>query len=72
MGPHTEHLHIVDSVGLDGEGVQVGEGEVDFKDLAERMDRLAPDAPFIPEIWMGHVNTGEGFFVALDRLQEWF
>ena len=72
MGPHTEHLHIVDSVGVDGEGVQVGEGEVDFKDLAERMDRLAPNAPFIPEIWMGHVNTGEGFFVALDRLQEWF
>ena len=57
---------------VDGEGVQVGEGEVDFKDLAERMDRLAPNAPFIPEIWMGHVNTGEGFFVALDRLQEWF
>lgn len=72
MGPYTEHLHIVDSVGVDGEGVQVGEGEVDFKDLAERMDRLAPSAPFIPEIWMGHVNTGEGFFVALDRLAEWF
>lgn len=72
MGPYTEHLHIVDSVGVDGEGVQVGEGEVDFKDLAERMDRLAPDAPFIPEIWMGHVNNGEGFFTALDRLREWF
>ena len=72
MGPHTEHLHIVDSVGVDGEGVQVGEGEVDFKDLAERMARLAPAAPFIPEIWMGHVNNGEGFFTALDRLREWF
>ncbi|UVY84833.1 N-acetylneuraminate synthase family protein [Brachybacterium sp. NBEC-018] len=72
MGLYTEHLHIVDSIGVDGEGVQVGEGEVDFQDLAERMDRLAPDAPFIPEIWMGHVNTGEGFFTALDRLQEWF
>ncbi|MCL6423238.1 N-acetylneuraminate synthase family protein [Brachybacterium sp. JHP9] len=72
MGPYTEHLHIVDSIGVDGEGVQVGEGEVDFKDLAERMDRLAPKAPFIPEIWMGHVNNGEGFFTALDRLQKWF
>lgn len=72
MGPFTEHLHIVDSVGVDGEGVQVGEGEVDFKDLAERMRRLAPKAPFIPEIWMGHVNNGEGFYTALDRLQEWF
>lgn len=72
MGPYTEHLHVVDSVGVDGEGVQVGDGEVDFKDLAERMARLAPSAPFIPEIWMGHVNNGEGFFTALDRLQEWF
>ncbi|MCT1997290.1 N-acetylneuraminate synthase family protein [Brachybacterium muris] len=72
MGPHIEHLHIVDAVGVDGEGVQVGEGEVDFRDLAERLDRLAPNAPFIPEIWQGHVNNGEGFFVALDRLQEWF
>ncbi|MCS6711639.1 N-acetylneuraminate synthase family protein [Brachybacterium sp. EF45031] len=72
MGPYTEHLHIVDSVGVDGEGVQVGEGEVDFRDLAERMDRLAPKAPFIPEIWMGHVNNGQGFFTALDRLQAWF
>lgn len=72
MGPHTEHLHIVDAVGVDGEGVQVGEGEVDFNDLAERMGRLAPRAPFIPEIWMGHVNTGEGFFTALERLQAWF
>lgn len=72
MGPYTEHLHIVDSVGVDGEGVQVGEGEVDFRDLAERFDKLAPKAPFIPEIWMGHVNNGEGFFTALDRLQKWF
>ncbi|MDO5662815.1 MAG: N-acetylneuraminate synthase family protein [Brachybacterium sp.] len=72
MGPHIEHLHIVDAVGVDGEGVQVGEGEVDFQDLAERLDRLAPHAPFIPEIWQGHVNTGEGFFTALDRLHEWF
>ncbi|WP_420868954.1 N-acetylneuraminate synthase family protein [Brachybacterium muris] len=72
MGPHIEHLHIVDAVGVDGEGVQVGEGEVDFRDLAERLDRLAPDAPFIPEIWQGHVNNGEGFFTALDRLEQWF
>ena len=72
MAPYTEHLHVVDSVGVDGEGVQVGEGEVDFADLAARLDRLAPTAPFIPEIWMGHVNTGEGFFTALDRLEKWF
>lgn len=71
MAPYSEHLHVVDSVGIDGEGVQVGEGEVDWADFAQRVDRLAPDAPFIPEIWMGHVNNGEGFFTALDRLEKW-
>lgn len=72
MGPYIEHLHIVDATGVDGEGVQVGDGEVDFRDLAQRLDRLAPHAPFIPEIWQGHVDGGAGFFTALDRLESWF
>ena len=71
MAPYSEHLHVVDSVGVDGEGIQVGEGEVDWADFAQRVDRLAPNAPFIPEIWMGHVNNGEGFFTALNRLEQW-
>ncbi|SEA48050.1 N-acetylneuraminate synthase [Bowdeniella nasicola] len=72
LAPYSDHLHIVDASGVDGEGDQVGEGEVDWPVLAEQLDRLAPDAPFIPEIWQGHVNNGEGFWVALDRLEEWF
>ena len=72
LAPYTEHLHLVDGTGVDGEGVQVGEGEVDWKVLAEQLDRLAPNASFIPEIWQGHVNNGEGFWTALDRLEAWF
>lgn len=72
LAPHTEHLHIVDAEGVDGEGPQIGEGEVDWPMLAKQLDDLAPDVPFIPEIWMGHVNNGEGFWTALDRLEEWF
>ena len=34
--------------------------------------RTAPDASFIPEIWQGHVNDGEGFWIALERLEQWF
>lgn len=26
---------------------------------------------FIPEIWQGHINNGEGFWTALDRLEQW-
>ena len=72
LAPHAEHLHIVDSVGTDGEGVQIGDGEIDWADLARQLDRLAPTASFIPEIWQGHVNNGEGFWTALDRLEQWF
>lgn len=72
LAPHAEHLHLVDSVGVDGEGVQVGDGEIDWAALASQLDRLAPSASFIPEIWQGHVNNGEGFWTALDRLEQWF
>ena len=72
LAPLTLHLHLVDAMGVDGEGPQVGEGEIDWPVLAEQLDRLAPRASFIPEIWQGHVNDGEGFWTALERLEQWF
>ena len=71
VAPHAAHLHIVDAAGLDGEGLQINEGEVDFAALRDDLAALAPRASFIPEIWQGHENGGEGFWVALQRLQEW-
>jgi N-acetylneuraminate synthase len=72
VGPHIAHLHIVDAKGVDGEGVQIGEGEIDFAALSEQLALLAPHAGFIPEIWQGHKNYGEGFWVACERLEKWF
>jgi len=72
VGPFTQHLHIVDARGVDGEGLQIGEGEIEFPGLARVLSSLAPHASFIPEIWQGHRNGGEGFWVALDRLEQWF
>jgi N-acetylneuraminate synthase len=72
LAPYAEHLHLVDATGVDGEGVQVGEGEVDWALLAQQLDQLAPGVSFIPEIWQGHVNDGEGFWIALERLEQWF
>ncbi|HWY61194.1 MAG TPA: N-acetylneuraminate synthase family protein [Rhizomicrobium sp.] len=69
LGPHTRHYHLGDSKGVDGEGLQIGEGDIDFKALGEVMAKHAPDAWFIPEIWQGHKNLGEGFWVALKRLE---
>ncbi len=72
LAPHTEHLHLVDATGVDGEGVQVGDGEIDWAVLAQQLDAMAPGVSFIPEIWQGHVNDGEGFWIALERLEQWF
>ena len=67
--PYAAHLHVVDALGVDGEGVQIGEGDIDFKMLCEALNRLAPNASFIPEIWQGHENNGAGFWKALERLE---
>ena len=72
LGPYTAHLHIADAEGIDGEGLQVGEGEIDFQALAAYLDQSTPQASFIPEIWQGHENEGEGFWIALERLEELF
>lgn len=72
LAPLSDHLHIVDAEGIDGEGPQIGEGEIDWPAAAVLLDRGAPGVGFIPEIWQGHVNNGAGFWTALDRLEEWF
>ncbi|MBL0350878.1 MAG: N-acetylneuraminate synthase family protein [Elusimicrobia bacterium] len=72
VGPHTAHLHIVDAQGVDGEGLQIGEGEVDFRAMGAALDRSAPGVGFIPEIWQGHKNGGAGFWTALERLENHF
>lgn len=70
LAPISGHLHIVDAEGIDGEGVQVGEGEIDFSLLAKEINKYAPSISFIPEIWQGHKNNGEGFWIALERLEK--
>lgn len=68
IAPISPHMHIVDAYGTDGEGIAIGEGDVDFKRLGKILKKTAPDAQFIPETWQGHKNDGEGFWRALEFL----
>ena len=68
----SAHLHLVDATGIDGEGLQIGEGTVDFGMVSNVLNNEAPNVSFIPEIWQGHKDGGEGFWVALERLERWF
>ena len=69
IAPITGHLHLGDALGVNGEGLQIGEGDIDFKKLIGILDKHCPTASFIPEIWQGHKNGGEGFWIALEKLE---
>ena len=70
VAPFTAHIHLGDAKGLNGEGLQINQGEIDFEKLLKILDNKCPDASFIPEIWQGHKNNGEGFWIALDELEK--
>jgi len=72
ISKHINYLHVVDAKGSDGEGVEIGEGDVDFISLSKILNNLTPNTPFIPEVWQGHKNSGEGFWNALNYLEEIF
>jgi len=67
--PFTAHLHLADARDVDGEGLQIQDGEIDWVQLFEQINQHCPQASFIPEIWQGHKNGGEGAWLALERLE---
>jgi N-acetylneuraminate synthase len=66
--PYIRHLHLSDGAGLDGEGLQIGEGTIDWVHFF----RVIGDyhGTMIPEIWRGHQRQGEGFLIAIQRLSD--
>lgn len=62
------HIHISDGAGLDGEGLQIGEGEIDFKQIL--LLCIQKNLPILLEIWLGHKFKGEGFWIALKSLED--
>ena len=44
IAPFTSHLHLGDAIGLNGEGMQIGEGEIDFGKLSSVLSEKCPKA----------------------------
>lgn len=65
--PVSAHLHIADAKGLNGEGIDLGEGDIDWN-AAWSIIRKHETLSFIPEVWQGHKNLGAGFWKALKFL----
>lgn len=69
IAPFSAHIHYGDAKGVNGEGLQIGDGDIDFDKLGKILNKGCPEASFIPEIWQGHKNGGEGFWIALEKLE---
>jgi N-acetylneuraminate synthase len=71
--PLIRHLHVSDGSGTDGEGLQVGDGNIDWVRFFQLIRPGQPDGyngTMIPEIWRGHQRNGEGFLIAIERLSQ--
>ncbi len=66
--PYIRHLHVSDAAGTSGEGLQIGEGQINFVELMPVLLHAQPS--LVTEIWMGHHQEGKGFQLALERLTE--
>lgn len=65
--PFIRHIHFADAYGLDGEGVQVGEGDIEMKTVMPLFSDY--QGSWVPEVWRGHLSGGRGFLESLDRLR---
>lgn len=71
IAPYTVHLHIADGRGSHKEGLQIGEGDVPFKDAFEVLAAHLPkdrEVSWLPEIWQGHIHDYREFKIALAKL----
>lgn len=66
--PLIKHIHIADADGIDGEGLQFGEGAPGNK--AALQAAMDVDCMKVIEVWQGHLDGGAGFAKALTLLAE--
>lgn len=65
--PVTRYVHISDAARTNGEGLQIGDGTVDFKRILPYL--VKTDLWLLPEIWQGHKFGGEGYLRAVKSLK---
>lgn len=62
----VKHMHISDARGIDGEGIQVGEGNINFDKVLSHLKDS--DTSWVTEIWSGHLHQGAGCRHSLHKL----
>ena len=65
----VDHYHLSDADGIDGEGLQFGEGDLPFEKIIPILNKHK-NIGFAIEVWKGHENIGAGFKEFLDKIIE--
>ncbi|WFE88111.1 N-acetylneuraminate synthase family protein [Roseibium porphyridii] len=63
--PLAKHIHIADAIGIDGEGIKFGQG-----DLGDPTSFINGPGRKVLEVWQGHLSEGDGFENAIRQLGE--
>lgn len=64
------HIHLSDAQGTNAEGLEVGEGSINFRKLHEKLRFSNKPLYMIPEIWQGHLHGGLKFSRSIKRFYE--
>jgi len=65
---YVSHVHISDTQGINGEGIQIYEGDTDFKPIFEELKDI--DYSWVTEIWAGHLNNGKEQYKSMQLLDD--
>lgn len=57
------HFHLADATGIDGEGVHLGQGDVENRNFLNEV--LGYPQRKVLEVWQGHLNLYQGFYDAI-------
>lgn len=68
LADYTDHFHLSDADGVDAEGLQFGEGTMDFDRIIPILNKFT-EKSFAVEVWKGHENGGKGFKEFLDKIK---
>lgn len=66
LNEQIRHIHIADAAGIDGEGLDIGDG--DLENLPLIRNSLDYNCMKVIEVWQGHLDNAAGFKKAILRL----
>jgi N-acetylneuraminate synthase len=67
MNGRISHIHLSDAQGTNAEGLEIGDGCIDFRKLHNYFNTQNKTTFMVPEIWQGHLNEGEKFASSIVR-----